>query len=107
MHFVVEHIIPLIGDPLVLAHRQGATELVYRQYSSAPVVSLLTYPCRYRSTPRYQSPPICHLHGCSSARTYERYERGHSVNCHQHIRIAGENGTPGGQNLRHYALHVS
>ncbi|KAH0584000.1 hypothetical protein H2248_009577 [Termitomyces sp. 'cryptogamus'] len=29
MHYVVERLIPLIGDPLVLAHRQGVTELVY------------------------------------------------------------------------------
>ncbi|KAG6898919.1 hypothetical protein C0993_002768 [Termitomyces sp. T159_Od127] len=27
MHYVVERLIPLIGDPLTLAHRQGATEL--------------------------------------------------------------------------------
>ncbi|KAG6903183.1 hypothetical protein C0995_002726 [Termitomyces sp. Mi166 len=27
MHYVVERLIPLIGDPLVLAHRQGVTEL--------------------------------------------------------------------------------
>lgn len=31
MRFVIENIIPLLGDPLVLAHRQGATELIYRQ----------------------------------------------------------------------------
>ena len=104
MHFVVEHIIPLIGDPLVLAHRQGATELVYRQSLSPPVISLFTYSCRYCSTPRYQGPPICHLHGCSGTWTHERYGRGHSVNCHQHIRFAGENGTLRGQNLRHYVL---
>ncbi|GLB35068.1 putative protein with domain of unknown function (DUF3535) [Lyophyllum shimeji] len=29
MHYVVEHLVPLLGDPLVLAHRQGATELIY------------------------------------------------------------------------------
>ncbi|KAG6814294.1 hypothetical protein H0H92_013419 [Tricholoma furcatifolium] len=29
MHYVVEHLVPLIADPLVLAHRQGATELIY------------------------------------------------------------------------------
>lgn len=32
MHYVVERLIPLIGDPVTLAHRQGATELVYRKY---------------------------------------------------------------------------
>ncbi|KAF8078067.1 SNF2 superfamily chromatin remodeling protein [Lyophyllum atratum] len=29
MHYVIEHLVPLLGDPLVLAHRQGATELIY------------------------------------------------------------------------------
>ncbi|RDB21258.1 putative helicase mot1 [Hypsizygus marmoreus] len=29
MHYVIEHVVPLISDPLVLAHRQGATELIY------------------------------------------------------------------------------
>lgn len=31
MRFVVENVIPLLRDPLVLAHRQGATELIYRE----------------------------------------------------------------------------
>ncbi|KAF9453249.1 SNF2 superfamily chromatin remodeling protein [Macrolepiota fuliginosa MF-IS2] len=29
MRYVVEKIVPLLGDPLVLANRQGATELIY------------------------------------------------------------------------------
>ncbi|CAK5279450.1 unnamed protein product [Mycena citricolor] len=29
MRYVIEKVIPLLGDPLVLAHRQGATELLY------------------------------------------------------------------------------
>ncbi|KAF5386822.1 hypothetical protein D9615_001620 [Tricholomella constricta] len=29
MHYVIEHLVPLLADPLVLAHRQGATELIY------------------------------------------------------------------------------
>ena len=33
MHYVIEKIIPLLQDPLVLANRQGATELIYRQPS--------------------------------------------------------------------------
>jgi len=32
MIFVIENIMPLLGDPLVLANRQGAAELVYREY---------------------------------------------------------------------------
>jgi len=30
MRFVIEQVVPLIADPLVLANRQGATELIYR-----------------------------------------------------------------------------
>ncbi|KAL0947465.1 hypothetical protein HGRIS_013571 [Hohenbuehelia grisea] len=29
MRYVIEHILPLLGDPLSLANRQGATELIY------------------------------------------------------------------------------
>lgn len=32
MRYVVENIVPLLGDPLVLANRQGATELIYREF---------------------------------------------------------------------------
>ncbi|KAG6818211.1 hypothetical protein H0H87_000116 [Tephrocybe sp. NHM501043] len=39
MHYVIERLIPLISDPLVLAHRQGATELVYRKYLSVLLAS--------------------------------------------------------------------
>ncbi|KAG5220824.1 TATA-binding protein-associated factor mot [Salix suchowensis] len=31
MQYVVETILPLLGDPLVLSNRQGATELIYRK----------------------------------------------------------------------------
>jgi TATA-binding protein-associated factor len=31
MRYVIENIVPLLGDPLVLANRQGATELMYRE----------------------------------------------------------------------------
>jgi TATA-binding protein-associated factor len=31
MRFVIEDIVPLLGDPLVLAKRQGATELIHRE----------------------------------------------------------------------------
>ena len=30
MRYVIENVIPLLGDPLVLTNRQGATELIYR-----------------------------------------------------------------------------
>lgn len=31
MQYVVENIVPSLGDPLVLTKRQGAIELIYRQ----------------------------------------------------------------------------
>jgi TATA-binding protein-associated factor len=34
MLFVVEKIIPFMGDSLILTNRQGATELIYRSYSN-------------------------------------------------------------------------
>jgi TATA-binding protein-associated factor len=30
MQYVIENVVPLLGDPLVLANRQGAAELTYR-----------------------------------------------------------------------------
>lgn len=30
MRYVIEHLVPLLGDPLVLSNRQGAIELIYR-----------------------------------------------------------------------------
>lgn len=32
MRYVIENIVPLLGDALVLANRQGATELMYREW---------------------------------------------------------------------------
>lgn len=30
MRHVIEHVVPMLGDPVVLANRQGAMELIYR-----------------------------------------------------------------------------
>lgn len=32
MRYVIENLVPLLGDPLVLSNRQGATELMYRSW---------------------------------------------------------------------------
>lgn len=32
MLFVIEQVVPTIGDSLILANRQGATELIYRKF---------------------------------------------------------------------------
>ena len=39
MRYVIENVMPLLGDPLVLFNRQGAAELIYRQ--SIPFLSFL------------------------------------------------------------------
>lgn len=39
MCHVVEKIVPLLSDPLVLANRQGATELIYRMFIEVIVLS--------------------------------------------------------------------
>lgn len=31
MRFVIDNIVPLLDDPLVLIHRQGAVEVIYRK----------------------------------------------------------------------------
>lgn len=66
MRFVIEQIVPLLGDPLVLAHRQGATELIYR--SHFPLSLLFDPPptnliIRHCPTTRHQGTPLCDIHG--------------------------------------------
>ena len=40
MRYVIENVVPLLGDPLVLSNRQGAAELIYRL--SFPCLPVLT-----------------------------------------------------------------
>ena len=42
MRYVIENVVPLLGDPLVLSNRQGAAEFIYRQ--SVPYISLVKAP---------------------------------------------------------------
>ena len=44
MRYVVQHLVPLLGDALVLTNRQGATELIYRSYIIFLVASLSLTP---------------------------------------------------------------
>lgn len=53
MRYVVEKIVPLLGDPLVLANRQGATELIYRESTYSHDFCLLNCFIRRRSTVGY------------------------------------------------------
>lgn len=34
MRFVIEHLVPLIGDAVVLSNRQGATEAIHRTFTN-------------------------------------------------------------------------
>ena len=43
MLFVIEHLLPLIGDAVVLSNRQGAAEVIYRAFTfTHPVRALIT-----------------------------------------------------------------
>lgn len=43
MLFVIEHLLPLIGDAVVLSNRQGAAEVIYRAFTFIhPVRALIT-----------------------------------------------------------------
>lgn len=63
MRYTVEHIVPLLGDALTLANRQGAIELIHRLYhfSFHCVVYLLTSLCRHSPEARYQSSPVYYI----------------------------------------------
>jgi hypothetical protein len=41
MRYLVDHVLPLLGDPMVLTNRQGAIELIYRQL----FCFVLFFPC--------------------------------------------------------------
>lgn len=43
MRYVIEKVVPLLGDPLVLANRQGATELIYRSYPFSTYCLVFAY----------------------------------------------------------------
>lgn len=50
MRYVIENVVPLLGDPLVLSNRQGATELIYRQsILFSPFRFLYSIVLRYRA----------------------------------------------------------
>jgi hypothetical protein len=63
MRFVIEQAVPLIADPLVLANRQGVTELIYRKCLLCMVSDTSLFLYRYRAEARYQGSALCHLHG--------------------------------------------
>jgi TATA-binding protein-associated factor len=68
MLFVVEKIIPFIGDSVNLAHRQGATELIYRSYLSQCLFSNLTACYRHRSEARREGFTVYHILGHPGSR---------------------------------------
>lgn len=44
MRHVIEKVIPLVQDPLVLTNRQGATELIYREFLCSFFLTSYTFP---------------------------------------------------------------
>lgn len=72
MRFVIEKIIPLLGDAIVLSNRQGAAEVVYRMCSSAFSSSIAQTFRRYCPVPRHQSTALRHLPYRPCSRAHER-----------------------------------
>ena len=73
MRYVIEKVVPYLGDADALANRQGAIELIYRKHLIFILIlgvgtNSLT---RHRSEARYQGSAIRHLHGCTSPWAYE------------------------------------
>lgn len=65
MHFVIQKVVPYLGDTSNLSNRQGATELIYRQsVTLSSALSNVPIFRRHCAEVGYQSPPICNLHDC-------------------------------------------
>jgi TATA-binding protein-associated factor len=74
MRYVIENVIPLLGDAVVLTNRQGAAELMYRKRTSyAHHGLLLILFLRYCPEIRYQGTPLCDLHDRACSWAYERF----------------------------------
>ena len=73
MRFVIEEIMPLLGDPLVLANRQGAAELVYREYHWQWENSSADGTDRHCSASRHQSITLRAIHDCPYPWPHERF----------------------------------
>jgi hypothetical protein len=76
MRFVVEKIVPFLGDALSLSNRQGAVEPMYRKCSCGLLLCLFTeLTClldRYCAETRPQGSTVRHLHGCPCPGADER-----------------------------------
>jgi hypothetical protein len=61
LKYIVEHVIPLVPDPMSLANRQGAIELIYRESFMILVVGGFLHTCRGGTTAGHQGTPIRHF----------------------------------------------
>lgn len=70
MRFVIERLLPLIGDAVVLLNRQGAAEAIYRALIKSTNVSRDTDPdnvhVRHCAEAGHQSAPLRHILDCPS-----------------------------------------
>lgn len=73
MRYVIETIVPVLGDTLNLCYRQGATELVYRERCTVSYLLNLALmpPFRHRSEARHQSSTVRDLHDRAGPRANE------------------------------------
>lgn len=75
MLFVVEKVIPFLGDSLNLSNRQGATELIYRSCNlqRRGAIAYLCFVFRYRADARCEGSALHHLLGCAGPWQNERF----------------------------------
>jgi hypothetical protein len=71
MRFVIESVIPLLGDPLSLSNRQGAAELIYRTHHIYSSCEIIHGSRRHRPEARHQGPSLRALHDSTRPRSYE------------------------------------
>lgn len=74
MRFVIDNIVPLLGDPL-LTDRQGAVEVIYCVLFNSSTFSHFHLSLRYRSKARSESPSLCLIPSGSRPGSNERLKR--------------------------------
>ena len=75
MRYVIEKVVPYLGDAAVLSNRQGTIELIYREYLWLYSLPSLTRHARHCAETGHQGTAICYLHGRACVGTNERSGR--------------------------------
>jgi hypothetical protein len=75
MRYMIENVVPLLGDPLVLSNRQGAAEFIYRQSVPYMHCRSVSGSSRYCPKARHQSPTLRNFLSSARLGTDERFRR--------------------------------